>query len=59
MWMSHQDFPRVVNEAWEGKDFNLSGVVDDFIVKIKAWNKETFGNVFANKRHTLARQSYC
>ena len=49
------DFPRVVNDAWEDMDFNLPGGVDDFTLKIKAWNKETFGNVFANKRRTLAR----
>ena len=52
--MNHQDFHRVVNDAWEDMDFNLPGAVDDFTVKIKAWNKETFGNVFANKRCTLA-----
>ena len=33
MWMSHWDFPRVVNDAWEDKDFNLPGAVDDFTVK--------------------------
>lgn len=45
----------MVNEAWEGRDFNLLEAMDDFTIKVKTWNKEIFGNVFANKRHALAR----
>lgn len=45
----------MVNEAWEGRDFNLLEAMDDFTIKVKTWNKEIFGNVFANKRRALAR----
>ena len=55
MWMSHHNFPKVVNEAWEGRDLNLPVAVDEFTIKAKVWNKKIFGNVFANKRLTLAQ----
>lgn len=54
MWISHQHFPRVVNDAWKGRNSNLPGAIDASTVKVKAWNKETFENVFANKRRNLA-----
>ncbi|XP_050280869.1 uncharacterized protein LOC126721842 [Quercus robur] len=54
MWLLHPQFPKVVEEAWFG-DRSLSSAIFDFTSKVKKWNTEVFGNLFARKRRVLAR----
>ena len=53
MWLLHPQFPKVVGEAWSG-DKSLPLAISDFTVKVKKWNSEVFGNLFARKRKVLA-----
>ena len=50
MWLFHQDFPRVVQQAW-CEDRDLQEATLDFVVRAKKWN----WNLFAKKRRILAR----
>ncbi|GMY07241.1 transposon tx1 uncharacterized 149 kda protein [Fagus crenata] len=54
-WLNHPDFPRVVKEAWQGQNDNLSTAISEFISSAQTWNSEVFGNIFTNKRRLLAR----
>ena len=54
MWLFHQDFPRVVQQAWANNRV-LQEAILDFVGKAKGWNVEVFGNLFAKKRKVLAR----
>lgn len=44
----------MVEEAWSG-DRSLSTTISDCTIKVKKWNFEEFGNLFARKRRVLAR----
>ena len=55
MWLNHSDFPRLVKEAWHGKELRLGDAISEFSSLAQTWNKEVFGNIFANKRRLLAR----
>ena len=51
-WASHQDYGRVVENAWDrGNQDVVWRVKEDSIV----CNKEVFGNIFRRKRHLEAR----
>ncbi|GMY07340.1 transposon tx1 uncharacterized 149 kda protein [Fagus crenata] len=54
-WLNHPDFPRIVKEAWQGHNDNLSTAISEFISSAQTWNSEIFGNIFTNKRRLLAR----
>ncbi|GMY20060.1 reverse transcriptase [Fagus crenata] len=54
-WLNHPDFPRIVKEAWQGHNDNLSTAISEFISSAQTWNSEVFGNIFTNKRRLLAR----
>ena len=54
MWLLHHDFPRVVQQAWSD-DKALQEATLDFVIRVKKWNCEVFGNLFARKRRILAR----
>ncbi|XP_030958466.1 uncharacterized protein LOC115980342 [Quercus lobata] len=56
MWLLHPEFPRVVKEAWsEGGSLHPATV--EFTRKVRKWNSEVFGNLFARKRRVLNRLS--
>ncbi|XP_030929600.1 uncharacterized protein LOC115955566 [Quercus lobata] len=56
MWLLHPDFYRVVQQAWvEIENRTLQRVVADFVDRVKKWNVEVFGNIFAKKRRVLVR----
>jgi hypothetical protein len=55
MWLNHPDFPRVVEEAWQGNECDLNSAISAFSSLAQVWNKEVFGNVFAKKRRLMAR----
>ncbi|XP_065627415.1 uncharacterized protein LOC136066659 [Quercus suber] len=50
----HQNFPRIVKEAWLENN-PLRVVISNFTVKARKWNCEVFGYIFAKKRRVLAR----
>lgn len=54
MWLLHPQFPKVVKEAW-ARDRPLPSAISDFTTRVKKWNYEVFGNLFARKRRVLAR----
>ena len=54
MWLFHQDFPTVVQQAWS-EDRDLQEATLDFVVRAKKWNCEVFRNLFAKKKRILAR----
>ena len=58
MWLLHPQFLKVVEEVWYG-DRSLPLAISDFIVKVKKWTSEVFGNLFARKRRVLARLGGC
>lgn len=49
MWLLHQDFPRVVQQAWT-EDRILQEVILDFVVRARRWYIEVFGNLFAKNK---------
>ncbi|KAL4626597.1 hypothetical protein ACB092_05G108500 [Castanea dentata] len=55
MWLSHDGFPSIAREAWEGNNQDVCLAVESFTQKGKAWNKEVFGNIFWKKRNLTAR----
>ena len=54
MWLLHPQFPKVVEEAWSG-DRSLPSAIFEFTTRVKKWNFEVFGNLFARKRRLLTR----
>ena len=54
MWLLHPDFYRVVQQAWV-ENRALQRAMADFVDRVKKWNVEVFGNIFAKKRRVLAR----
>lgn len=54
IWLLHPKFPKVVEEAWSG-DRSLPSAISDFTIRVKKWNFEVFGNLFARKKRVLAR----
>lgn len=54
MWLLHPKFPRVVQDAW-AENFDLREATKNFTKRVRKWNMDVFGNVFAKKRRVLAR----
>ena len=57
IWLSHSDFPRIVEQAWASPASNLAGTFAIFTALVSAWNKLVFGNIFQRKKWVLARMS--
>ena len=55
IWLSHESFPPIVRDAWEGNQQNVRRAINTFTLKARNWNKEEFGNIFWRKRNLLAR----
>lgn len=54
-WLSHNEFPVLVREAWNGQDPNLPNAISVFTSKALRWNKDVFNNVFTRKKIITAR----
>ena len=52
MWLSHEGFPPIVREAWDGNRHNIKDATNTFTRKAKMWNREEFGNIFWEKKST-------
>ena len=55
MWLSHEGFPSIVRDAWEGNHHNFNNAITSFTQKVKIWNKDVFGNIFWKKKNLIAR----
>ena len=53
MWLFHQDFPRVFQQAWTNK--GLQDAILNFVNRARKWNVNVLGNLFTKKKHLLAR----
>ena len=58
MWLSHDGFPSIVKEAWEGNQKDVFQAVDIFTQKAKSWNKEVFGNIFLEENELIYKASW-
>ena len=54
MWLLHPDFLRFVRESWPVGS-PLKAATANFTKKVRKWNYEVFGNLFARKKRVLAR----
>lgn len=54
MWCSHSGFKEIVHNIFHNS-LELTRATSDFEEAISIWNKEVFGNIFQNKKQTLAR----
>jgi len=54
MWTSHPEFPNVVKNSWAAAS-NLIEATKIFENKSTTWNKETFGNIFHQKKTILSK----
>lgn len=53
-WLTRDDYDSIWKNAWQG-DRDFSEGLSDITRKSKAWNEETFGNIFRRKRLLQAR----
>lgn len=55
MWLRHSDFILRMKDNWSCAG-NLTKALKEFKLKLKAWKKSTFGNVFQRKRRNTLRR---
>ena len=55
IWLSHDGFPPIVRDAWDGNQHNVTEAISTFTRKAKSWNRKEFGNIFWKKRNLVAR----
>lgn len=55
-WMEHCDFDNFLNNTWD-KSCGLHDNLKHFTIKVKAWNKIVFRNIFYGKKGIKARFS--
>ncbi|XP_021757503.1 uncharacterized protein LOC110722546 [Chenopodium quinoa] len=53
-WMSHENFREFVDKSWE-KNAPLIPALANLSSKLQNWNRNTFGNVYKQKRMLMAR----
>jgi exonuclease III len=49
IWLSHSDFPSIVDQAWAVPAPNLSVIFNTFASLVSVWNKREFGNILKKK----------
>lgn len=55
MWASHPEFTKVITDSWNNPELPFMENLHILTDNIKTWNRDTFGNIFKNKRRILAR----
>lgn len=55
MWMNHPDFNNLVNRHWNQNHNPLHVTIREFTHNLSIWNQDTFQNIYAAKKRTLAR----
>lgn len=53
-WTLHEDFDSWLRNEWRS-DIILLEALQDLTMKLKAWNKATFGNIFKRKKRNELR----
>ncbi|KAL4632625.1 hypothetical protein ACB092_04G064900 [Castanea dentata] len=53
-WLSEPSFLVVVLSAWN-QAHSLKKATNNFVIEVKRWNKDHFGNVFSKKRRIMAQ----
>lgn len=53
-WMLHHDFFKWMEREWNWEG-NLTKSLKEFVMKLEAWNKDTFGNIFKRKKRNSLR----
>lgn len=53
-WMTDPEFEAMMKKAWNG-EVSLPHALKDLSVKLRAWNADTFGNIFRRKRRNELR----
>jgi hypothetical protein len=48
-WVTHEKFGLFMQENWR-KDSDLVLALEDMTCRLKAWNKDVFGNIFNLKK---------
>lgn len=54
MWLRHKDFSNWMKDNWNYAS-NLAEALNEFKLKLKAWNKNMLGNVFQRKKRNSLR----
>lgn len=55
MWIDHPDYKRLVNQVWQTQSLSLEDKISETAKQLQVWNKETFGNIFSQKKTILKR----
>lgn len=55
MWMQHNSFGDVVSTTWNNSHGDALAKSSVLASTLKSWNRDTFGNIFHQKRRLLAR----
>lgn len=53
-WLIHKDFHKWLHKEWRYEG-DLTRALKDLVIKMKAWNKATFGNIFERKKNNELR----
>lgn len=54
MWLTHSDLPSIIHQNWSNST-DLVNNVHSVTTALKAWNRDSFGNLFSQKRRLLRR----
>lgn len=54
VWTTSSDFNDMLRKEWKGES-SLASALQGLSVKLRAWNKATFGNIFRRKRRNALR----
>lgn len=54
-WCTHSDYPNIVRETWKRENGDVPMALHKVTQESIKFNKEKFGNIFANKRHLEAQ----
>lgn len=53
-WLSHEKFQEFVQDKWN-RNCPISQALQQLSVDLQTWNRDTFGNIFQQKRALMAR----
>lgn len=55
LWLSHPSFEGLIHTYWPSSNLNFSDTIITLQTAINLWNRNTYGNIFSQKRRILAR----
>lgn len=54
-WYTHEQFPTVVEKAWEYYNYEIMVAMRQFKILATHWNTKSFGNIMGRKKVLLVR----